>query len=88
MEKELEKKFEQVHEGIDKLATMVAEGFSAVDSGLQNVREDIAELRSEIRSIRIELERIPDDIDATYAKSLNDLFERVRVIEKRLGITA
>lgn len=64
MEKELQTQFDHVHESIDKLATMVADGFSAVESRFEQVdkrfekidrRFDkvgtvIAELRIEIRS--------------------------------------
>ena len=47
-----------------------------------------SELRSEVSSIRAELERLPDRIDTTYAESINDIRERINVIEKKLGIAA
>ncbi len=89
-----------LQESIDNLATMVAQGFAAVDERFDKIDErfekvdqrfdkielDIESLRSEIRSIRAELLRMPDDIDATYAKTFNDLLERVSTIEKKLGI--
>jgi predicted nucleic acid-binding Zn-ribbon protein len=94
MDTEVKASFEKVDESINKLATMVANGFSdvrerfvQVDQRFDKVDAEIAELRNEIRSIRTELGRIPDDIDATYAGTLNSLLERVSVIEKKLGIT-
>ena len=102
MEKEIQGAFAKVHESIDKLATMVAEGFHAVEKRFEQVDArfdamdvrfdkvelDIAELRTEVRSIRAELERLPDRIDTTYAPTFNDLLERLRVVEKKLGISA
>lgn len=74
----------------EKLATSVAEGFSEVqrksDQGFSEVRADIRELRSEIKSIRREIEELPDHIDRMYAGTINDILERVEVIEKHLGI--
>lgn len=109
MDKETTQQFDRVHKSIDKLAVIVAEGFSAVDARFEQVDErfeqvdarfdkvdarfdkveaDIADLRIEIRSIRFELEHLPDKIDATYAGVINDLLDRVRVLERRFNITA
>ena len=100
MDKEVSQQFDRVHESIDKLAVMVANGFSAVDKRFEQVDQrfdkvdqrfdkveaDIAELRAEIRSIRTEIEELPDVIDRMYGPTINNLLDRVRVIEKKLGI--
>jgi DNA-binding ferritin-like protein len=99
MEKEIETAFIKVHESIDKLATSVATSFHAlsekmdqrfdqVDQRLGLLESEVRELRNETRSIRAALERLPDDIDATYAPTMNDMLERIIVIEKKLGIAA
>lgn len=102
MEKELEKRFDQIDQNfntvnktIEKLAIMVADGFSNVDKRFEQVdkrfdkvEEDIAELRLEIRGIRQEIEDLPDVVDRIYGKTINNLLDRVVVIEKRLGIAS
>lgn len=57
-----------------------------MNEGFSEVRADIRELRSEIKSIRREIEELPDHIDRMYAGTINDILERVQVIEKHLGI--
>ena len=114
MDKELEVRFDQIDQNfhtvnktIEKLAIMVAEGFSNVDKRFEQVdkrfeqvdkrfeqvdrrfdkvEEDIAELRLEIRGIRQEINDLPDVVDRIYGKTINNLLDRVGVIEKRLGI--
>lgn len=90
MDKEITLQFDRVHESIDKLAISVAGGFAQVDKRFDKVETDIAdlrtELRAEIRSIRKEIEELPDVVDRIYGKTINSLFDRVRVIEKKLGI--
>jgi regulator of replication initiation timing len=101
MEKDVEQAFTKMQEGIDKLATMVADGFHAVDKRFEQVdkrfeqvdkrfdllESEIRELRNEVRSIRAELERMPDSVEATYGRTMNDLLDRIIVIEKKLGIS-
>jgi len=101
MDTETKKEFGKVHESIEKLAISMASGFEQVDKRFEQVdkhfeqvdkRFDLLEgeikaLRDETKSIRRELERIPDDIDVTYSGTLNDLLERVSVIERTLSIT-
>jgi phage-related protein len=65
----------------------VDERFNQVDQQLGLMQSEIRELRSEIRSIRTELERMPDTVDAMYGSTINDLFDRIAIIEKKLGIT-
>lgn len=73
----------------EKLATMVAEGFSSVDKRFNQEHiyneNQFSELRQEVKSIRSDLERIPDDIDKTYSSTINDLLERVTKLEKQLA---
>ena len=85
----------KTNESIEKLAISVVEGFEQVDKRFEQVdkrfdrlEDEVRALREEVKSIRAELERIPDDIDATYSGTINDLLDRVAVIEKHLGIPA
>jgi len=88
MDKETKQEFE-------KLGTMIAGGFSDVENKFKTVEErfhterlyiegEFSELRREIKPIRAELEQVPDDVNKTYSKILNDLLERVSKIEKQL----
>ncbi len=100
MDKEFQEKFAEVHKSIDKLAMMVASGFEQMEKRFERIENrleqiekrldvievDIRELRAEARSIRAELNHVPDDVDATYAPTLNDLLERVSRIEKKIGL--
>jgi archaellum component FlaC len=87
MDKETKQEFE-------KLGTMIAGGFSDVENKFKTVEErfnterlyiegEFSELRREIKPIRAELEQVPDDVNKTYSKILNDLLERVSKIEKQ-----
>ncbi len=90
MDRETVQQFDRVHESIDKLAISVADGFAQIDKRFDKVETSMAdlrnELRAEIRSIRTEIEELPDVIDRIYGSTINNLLDRVRVIEKKLGI--
>jgi len=89
MDKETKIEFGKLESQIEKLATMMAEGFSAVDERFNQEHlyneNQFTELRQEIKSIRSDLERIPDDIDKTYSSTINNLLERVIKLEKQLA---
>lgn len=90
----------KVHsEQFERLAIMVAEGFSdvhkridSVHSSLKNeitemrveFKADVTELRDEIRSVRADIKKLPDDVDETYSKTINDLLDRVSFLEKKV----
>ena len=81
--------FEQVDqsfEQVDIKFEQIDEQLSVIAKRLGLLEEEVRALREEIKSIRAELKRIPDDIDATYSGTFNDLLDRVAVIEKQLGI--
>lgn len=86
-------------EQFERLAIMVAEGFTDVHKRIDFVhsslkteisemriefKADIAELRDEIRSIRADIKKLPDDVDETYSKTIKDLLERVSFLEKKV----
>lgn len=84
MTEHVDQRFEQV----DQQFEQVDKQFEQVDKRFDQLDAEIRELHMEVRSIRAALSRIPDNIDATYAPTLNDLLERVARIEKKIGLTA
>lgn len=108
MDSETKNEFAHLRQESERLAIMVAEGFSEVNNRFDDVNKridsvhtslkteitemrlefkaDIAELRESIRSIRADIARLPDEIDATYSKTINELLERVSQLEHRIKI--
>lgn len=89
MDTETKKQFEKLGSQIDKLATMTAEGFSDVYKQIDVTKTHFSdltkEIRSDIASVRRDIERLPDEIDETYSNTINDLLDRVSILEKRLA---
>jgi len=86
---QMEKRFERIEnrlEQVENRLEQVENRLEQVEKRLDVIEIDIRELRAEARSIRAELNHVPDDVDATYAPTLNDLLERVSRIEKKIGL--
>jgi phosphoglycerate-specific signal transduction histidine kinase len=98
--KNTQKQFKAQAEQFERLAIMVAEGFADVHKRIDFVhsslktemtemrlefKADSAELRDEIRSIRADIAKLPDDVDETYSKTINDLLDRVTHLEKKMN---
>ena len=79
---QMEKRFERIENRLEQVENRLEQ----VEKRLDVIEIDIRELRAEARSIRAELNHVPDDVDATYAPTLNDLLERVSRIEKKIGL--
>lgn len=102
MDTETKNEFKHMRQEFERLAIMVADGFTDVskrfdimDERIDSIhielketrvefKADIVELRESIRSLRADIGRLPDEIDATYSKTINDLLDRVSHLELRI----
>ncbi len=72
-----------LNERITSLETSVNERFASVNKQFGSVNERLDAQSQEIKALRRDLAQVPDEIDETYAKVLNELVDRVGVLEKK-----
>ena len=70
---------QEIKTEFEKLGAAVAQGFAETAT-----RSQLESLTEEVRVLRLDLEKAPDEIDKTYAGTINDLVDRVSGMEKRL----
>lgn len=72
----------------DDIAKLRAELRAEMNEGFTSLRAEIRDIRAEIRDIHNQLDTINAELKnhAGYAKDIDHLMDRVRMIEKHLGI--
>ena len=93
MDQETKQELADIKLQIQLLTTAVADGFSKITNETHSefvklgarvaTKADFSEFNEQVKSIRSELESIPNEIDQTYGKSFNELFDRVSILEKK-----
>ncbi len=80
-------------DSIEKLATLVADGFSemntrfdAMDARMDRMENDIRAIRTELADVNRRIDRLEEQgaRQAGYAKEIDHLIQRVSKIEKHL----
>ncbi len=72
---------------IDDLGIMVKHGFDEMDKNFNNMHKDIKEMRGDIKGLKQGQENIELKLsNVAYRFELEDVKQRVIVLEKKLGV--
>jgi phage host-nuclease inhibitor protein Gam len=63
------------------------QAFEKVFDNVVSLREEIGDLRSDIKRMDIKIDAIPDKIDTIYARTINNILDRLQAVEQKLGIS-
>jgi len=76
---------------IDDLARMINAGFNDVTNDIGEVKQDMAEVKQRLDTLDARVGRIEADVHAlrdemVHRREFEDVLDRVKYIEKKLGI--